>query len=361
MFYLRKLFLLYAIFCLYFNLTLPDAQPSDTNVLVKIGEIYENFSKEEADYFWHIDDICCDDEGNLYVADAGWNKIFKFDSKGNYITSFGREGQGPGEFLAKPRMYRLAITYGNDGFIYVLDSGNRRITKFSKNGEFKGQFKPSSFVYDDSLVVNSRGEIFLISKYGDYVVNVYNKEFKLLNSILPRKIFYKYKFYKEPERFSKAINHLKLKKVISKKDHIFILSNISLRIYHYDEKINLVKKFEIKNKKFEEDYKKGLKESLSKGRYRVAFHEFLSDNNENLYLFYFNSSIKKEEIYIFRKNGSFVSCIEVPNTTDGIYCINNIKNIYAVLSNTKIIIYKKKKQQVDQNKIFKKFNLRSQK
>lgn len=44
------------------------------------------------DYFWHIDDLCCDDEGNLYVADSGWNKIFKFSPEGKFLGSFGRKG-----------------------------------------------------------------------------------------------------------------------------------------------------------------------------------------------------------------------------------------------------------------------------
>ena len=31
----------------------------------KIGEIKEGFSTEESNYFWRIDDLCCDDENNL--------------------------------------------------------------------------------------------------------------------------------------------------------------------------------------------------------------------------------------------------------------------------------------------------------
>ena len=97
----------------------------------KIGEIKEGFSTEESNYFWRIDDLCCDDENNLYVADRGWSKIFKFDSKGQFISSFGRKGQGPGEFGGRG----LGISFGNDGNIYVFDRENFRLTSFSKKGD----------------------------------------------------------------------------------------------------------------------------------------------------------------------------------------------------------------------------------
>lgn len=91
------------------------------HVLQKIGQIGEKFSEGENCFFWHIDDLCCDDENNLYVADSGWNKIFKFNPGGRYLGSFGREGQGPGEFLAQPGRFPLRISFGNDGNIYVTD------------------------------------------------------------------------------------------------------------------------------------------------------------------------------------------------------------------------------------------------
>ena len=100
----------------------------------RIGEITEDFTEGEENYFWHIDDMCCDDENNLYVADSGWNKIFKFNAKGEFVLSFGRKGQGPGEFYGRG----LRISFGNDGNIYVFDSGNFRLTAFSKKGKYNG-------------------------------------------------------------------------------------------------------------------------------------------------------------------------------------------------------------------------------
>lgn len=84
--------------------------------LKKIGEIGPIVSKEENLYFWSISDICCDKEGNLYVADSGWNKIFKFNSEGKFLLSFGREGQGPGEFVAQPNALFYCCQQADEGY-----------------------------------------------------------------------------------------------------------------------------------------------------------------------------------------------------------------------------------------------------
>ena len=43
-------------------------------------------------------DIVMNDDGNIYILDAGNCRVQKFDSEGKFLASFGREGQGPGEF-----------------------------------------------------------------------------------------------------------------------------------------------------------------------------------------------------------------------------------------------------------------------
>lgn len=97
----------------------------------KTGEIAEGFSEGESNSFLSINSICSDEKNNLYVADSGWNRIFKFDSNGHSITSFGREGQGPGEFLGDGKPFQLRMSFGNDGNLYILDLGASRINVFS--------------------------------------------------------------------------------------------------------------------------------------------------------------------------------------------------------------------------------------
>ena len=69
--------------------------------------------------------------GNIYVTDEGNNRIQKFDSRGSFLTKWGREGSGPGQFKAPWGVACDAL-----GNVYVVDQGNHRIQKFDANGAF---------------------------------------------------------------------------------------------------------------------------------------------------------------------------------------------------------------------------------
>ena len=73
--------------------------------------------------------VCCDPEGNIYVADSSAENIKKFDVRGKFLKVIGREGQGPGEF---GRLYYSA--FAKDRLI-VWDSGNRRLCSFTSDGD----------------------------------------------------------------------------------------------------------------------------------------------------------------------------------------------------------------------------------
>ena len=74
-------------------------------------------------------DLVLDDENNIYILDAGNCRIQKFDFTGKFVASFGREGQGPGEF-------QLPISLDIDarGNLIVADLRSRKIQIFSKEG-----------------------------------------------------------------------------------------------------------------------------------------------------------------------------------------------------------------------------------
>ena len=42
--------------------------------------------------------VATDSSGNVYVADTDNNRIQKFDSNGNFITKWGFDGDGDGQF-----------------------------------------------------------------------------------------------------------------------------------------------------------------------------------------------------------------------------------------------------------------------
>jgi hypothetical protein len=81
-------------------------------------------------------DIAVSKNGNIYVLDSKDCKIKCFSPQGKFLFSFGREGEGPGEF--SPDASTLKIL--KDGNIYLIDNGLRRITIFSLDGKYIKSF-----------------------------------------------------------------------------------------------------------------------------------------------------------------------------------------------------------------------------
>jgi DNA-binding beta-propeller fold protein YncE len=69
--------------------------------------------------------VAVDPSGQVYVADNGNNRIQVFTNAGAYITQWGGQGSGNGQFIA-PKS--VAVDAG--GNVYVVDGGNNRIQKF---------------------------------------------------------------------------------------------------------------------------------------------------------------------------------------------------------------------------------------
>jgi len=95
-------------------------------------------------------------DGRLFVADTHYHRVMIFDRDGHVLGSFGREGNGDGEFQLP-----TDVAFDSEGFIYVSEyGGNDRITKWSPDlryvstlGEaaIEGQrlSRPAGIVIDD--------------------------------------------------------------------------------------------------------------------------------------------------------------------------------------------------------------------
>ena len=91
-----------------------------------LGETREG----EEPVFISISGIQVDDKENIYVLDGKVRQVKVFDKNGKHIRSFGRKGQGPGEFQAT---HDIVMT--PDETIMILDRGNLRLSFFSLEGE----------------------------------------------------------------------------------------------------------------------------------------------------------------------------------------------------------------------------------
>jgi len=96
---------------------------------------------------------------NIFIVDAGNNRVQVFDSNGKFITKWGTQGTGDGQFN-----HPSGISIDPVGNIYVLDAGNLRIEKFASDGSFLTQWSSPSVVagavYQSDLSVDPSGNVY---------------------------------------------------------------------------------------------------------------------------------------------------------------------------------------------------------
>jgi hypothetical protein len=131
--------------------------------------------------FSTIRSLAVDDAGNIYVLDEKENHVLAFDSTGNHLRTFGRAGQGPGEFS-------LALTMGltNRDEIVIEDYRNR-LVYYSTEGEHIRDI-PCAKTGVRRVTVDSSGNILGIVIVRDeersrYELNKYDPELNLLHNL----------------------------------------------------------------------------------------------------------------------------------------------------------------------------------
>ncbi len=73
--------------------------------------------------------LAVDKDGNLYVADTLNDRIEIFDADGQFIRTWGKNGDGPGYF-ARPK----GVAIDSDGHVWVADGMQDRVQVFTQEG-----------------------------------------------------------------------------------------------------------------------------------------------------------------------------------------------------------------------------------
>jgi hypothetical protein len=107
--------------------------------------------------------ICLDPKDNVYVSDSKARKILKFDFQGNFLKSFGRKGQGPGEYTSPGSL--ICDPERN----LLVDGLNRQMLTFDPNGEFVKSFRIEKSY--SGYAIDGEGRI-----YANYRSREYEKE-----------------------------------------------------------------------------------------------------------------------------------------------------------------------------------------
>jgi len=98
-------------------------------VLRTIGTSGRRHTLTDPGNFSQPTNAAVDSEGNLYVTDTLNNRVEIFDPEGNFISEFGKAGDGPGHF-ARPK----GIALDRDDHIWVVDEVQSRVQVFDREG-----------------------------------------------------------------------------------------------------------------------------------------------------------------------------------------------------------------------------------
>lgn len=129
-------------------------------LLRKIGTTGHNHELTTPGDFSKPGGVAVDAQGNVYAADTMNNRIEIFDADGQFISSFGKAGDGPGYF-ARPK----GVAIDSDGHIWVADGMQDRVQVFNKEGQLLVAFgghglMPGQFQGLVAIAIDKKDRVF---------------------------------------------------------------------------------------------------------------------------------------------------------------------------------------------------------
>lgn len=120
---------------------------------------YEDLSRPQS--------LIIDEEGLLYVADAGNHRVNVYTREGEKVRSIGGPGKAPGQ-LGWP----IDLQFGPDGHLYVVEYTNMRVSRFTRAGEFLGAwgqpgYKPGDLFSPWGLAFSPDGQLVIADTYNN--------------------------------------------------------------------------------------------------------------------------------------------------------------------------------------------------
>ena len=157
----------------------------------------------------------------ILVADSGNHRVQAFDSLGNFLSAFGSQGSGDGQFsnpqgiavdsqgrviVADSDNHRLVyldfdgqnftyqgtlggiflnptgVTVDQEGWIYVADTGHNRIVRTNREGTMRSLLvdgndgSPGPFSAPRAAVANARGDIIVVDTGNQRIVTYFSKK-----------------------------------------------------------------------------------------------------------------------------------------------------------------------------------------
>ncbi|MFC1564421.1 NHL repeat-containing protein [candidate division KSB1 bacterium] len=195
----------------------------------KIGELEGD---DENYHFYEPEDLAVNSENNIFILDRGNFKVKKYTSEGRFITSFGGQGQGPGEFDLVS-----GIDIDNDGTIYIYDLGFQGFHVFESSGKFIRSFRNGIITLQVNLL--SSGNLIAMNyavmdplKLNEKpLIAIFNKDGDILKEFGKKKLY-------EDESWNITGNIFYF--TTDEYDNVFITFPYQNRIEKYDKKGELI-------------------------------------------------------------------------------------------------------------------------
>jgi len=119
----------------------------------------------DMDYeFYRLFDAIRLSDGRIAVVNQGTDEVRFYDGQGRYLSSIGREGDGPGEFRNVRRVWELP----GDSLL-VWDRRQQRFSLFTLSGEFVRSFHVSPFLMNPPDILSALDDGTILAAYRQVV------------------------------------------------------------------------------------------------------------------------------------------------------------------------------------------------
>ena len=128
-------------------------------LLRQIGKPSKKHDQTDPGLFSLPEGVAVDSDGNVYVTDTFNDRIEIFDADGQFISTFGKNGDGPADF-ERPK----GIAIDRDGHIWVVDAAQNRVKVFDNQGRlliyFGGQgYYPGQFMGPWGIAIGPSNQV----------------------------------------------------------------------------------------------------------------------------------------------------------------------------------------------------------
>jgi hypothetical protein len=122
----------------------PDSAPAQIKAVVFKEELSIGVAEGDENYMFGSSVVFnVDDRGNIFAMDWDNKHVKKFGPDGKHILTFGRAGQGPGEFRNPS-----GIRFTKDGILYISENFGNKIMFYDGNGVYLSQTILPAKIFD---------------------------------------------------------------------------------------------------------------------------------------------------------------------------------------------------------------------